>query len=1023
MPFRCLHSVGGRTALHGRASGSTLEQLFDIHIREAAMVGRIISHYQILDKLGEGGMGMVYKARDSHLNRFVAIKVLRPDKVADADRRRRFIQEAKAASALNHPNIVHIYDIDQQDGVDYIAMEHIQGRTLDHLIGRKGLKLGEALKCAEQIADALSRAHAAGIIHRDLKPGNIMVDEHGLVKVLDFGLAKLTETTPAGEDEHTRSLGATTEKGNIVGTVAYMSPEQAEGKPLDARSDIFSLGSVLYEMVTGRRAFQKESKISTLAAILNQEPAPLSAEIPHDVEKIVKRCLRKDPAHRLQTMADLKVELEEVKEEAESRKLAPVEVPTQPRKRRVPWPAVVAAAIVVLTAAGLLVWQRMHIKPLTDKDVLVLADFTNTTGDSVFDGTLREALAVQLEQSPFLKTLGEEQVRQDLRLMGRSAEERITNQVALEICQREGEKGMISGSIASLGKTFAVTLLATNCRTGETLARAQVEAENKQHVLRAVGAAATTMRAKLGESLASIEKLAAPPEQVTTTSLEAFQAFALGQEQKYMGLSSAAIPFYQRATDLDPTFASAYMYLGFMYGNVDETGRDAEYQKKAFALVDRVSERERLTIAASYYEFATGELDKAAEAYQLLIRTYPREAPPHVLLGNVYMDSGDWEKAVAENLEAIQLRLGYEYAYENLISAYSDLDRFDEAKAVGENAFAQKMDFSGIHNALLQIAYLQRDQTEAEKHIQWLAGNALEHLSLLNQATNAAVVGQLRKRDELLRRGKEMARWRNLPETAARFQIQEALGEALAGNREAARNNVRSAILSNQSPADTLNAALTLALCGDDAGAKRAADETSKRYPVNTLWNAVFLPSIRAAVELNRGQPAKAIELLQSAGPYERAHASAVYLRGLAYLRARKGTEAAVEFQKILDRKGANWGMYYPLSYVGLARAEALSGDTIRARKAYQDFLALWKDADHDIPILREARQESARLFMQGVAANRPFCKWNHDEDLSQRSAETRGEGSTAVHASAGRGDASPAASPNSGTEASRLIP
>jgi eukaryotic-like serine/threonine-protein kinase len=626
------------------------------------------------------------------------------------------------------------------------------------------------------------------------------------------------------------------------------------------------------------------------------------------------------------------------------------------------WYLGAAVAVAVLAAAGAFVWKRIQPRPLTDKDVLVLADFTNTTGDSVFDGTLREALASQLEQSPFLKILGDEQMRQDLRLMGRTAGERITNQVAREICQRENEKAMIGGSIASLGKTYAITLQASNCQTGEALAREQVEAEDKEHVLRAVAKAATKMRAKLGESLASIEKLAVPLQQVTTTSLEAFHAYALGQTQRYLGKSLDAIPFYRRATELDPNFATAYLWLGGMYSNAGENKRFIEYVKKAFALADRVSELERLAIVAFYYQAVTGELNKIVDAYQLWARTYPREATPHNQLGLVYGGIGDWEKALLEFQEASRLEPKYSAYYINQADAYFNLDRFDEAKAVAEKAFAQKLDPSNLHLLLLRIAYIQEDQAEVKKHIQWMTGKPDEYNSFFNQSVNMAVLGQLRKSEELLQRGAEMARQLSLPERAALFLQMSVIQEALSGNCEPARDKAHQAILPDQDPGDTLAIALPLALCGDAATAQRMADDVSKQFPVDTILNAVSLPSIRAAVELDRHQPEKAAELLQAATPYERSYNFAVYLRGLAYLRARKGIEAAAEFQKILDRKGANWGLFYPLSYVGLARAAALAGNIAVSRKAYQDFLALWKDADPDIPILKEAKAEYAKL-------------------------------------------------------------
>jgi eukaryotic-like serine/threonine-protein kinase len=928
------------------------------------MVGKTISHYDILEKLGDGGMGVVYKARDTHLDRFIAIKVLLPERVADPDRKRRFVQEAKTASALNHPNIVHIYDIDQQDGVDYIAMEHVQGKTLDQLIPRDGMRLNEALKCAAQIADALAKANAAGIIHRDLKPGNVMVTQDERVKVLDFGLAKLTESAGIGEDASTRTVKPTTEEGKIVGTVAYMSPEQAEGKKVDARSDIFSFGSLLYEMITGRRAFQGDTRASTLAAVLRDEPKPASQitlGLSKEVERVIRRCLRKDPAHRFQHMDDLKVALEELEEESDSGKLTALEESARHRKPRFLRPALAAAALVVLTAAGVLVWQRIQAAPLTDKDVLVLADFTNNTGEAVFDDTLREALAVQLEQSPFLKILSDGQVRQDLRLMGHPTGVRITNQVAREICQREGEKAMIGGAIVSLGKNYAITLQATNCQTGETLAREQVEAGDKEHVLRAIATATSRMRAKLGESLASIQKLAVPSEPVTTTSLEAFQAYALGRRQQSLGLSLAAIPFYRRATDLDPNFAMAYNLLGVMYCNAREYARCIEYRKKAFSLVDRVSERERLAISAGFHRQA-GELTKAVEQYELLARTYPRAYAPHNDLGTIYSSTGEWEKALAEYQEAARLDPRTVYPRSNQVGLYRYLGRFDEARAVAARLVAQKLDSPSTHVALLQVAYVQGDQAEAERQIQWLAGKQEEYLGIEARGWNAAVLGQYRRAIELLERGGEMARRRNLAGMVAHFQSGEAEYLALGGNCEEARDKVRAATLPDPTPSDTLERALPLAICGDATTAQKMADDTSRQYPLHMLWKAVWRPAILAAVELNRNQPERAIKLLQSACAYERAYEFVVYLRGLAYLRLRKGAEASVEFQSILDHKGANWGPYYPLSYVGLARAAELAGDIPRARKAYLDFLALWRDADPDIPILREAKQEYARL-------------------------------------------------------------
>ena len=935
------------------------------------MIGRTISHYEITEKLGEGGMGVVYKARDSHLKRFVALKVLPPEKVTDPERKRRFVQEARSASALNHPNIVTVHDIDQSDGVDFIAMEYVEGKTLDELIGRKGLKLSEALKYAIQIADALARAHAAGIVHRDLKPRNVMVTGDGRAKVLDFGLAKLTETAPVGPEDSTLTEQPSTELGLIVGTAAYMSPEQAEGKKVDARSDIFSFGSLLYEMLTGRRAFRRDSPALTLAAILNLEPPPLPAEVPGDLNKVIARCLRKDPAHRFQHMDDLKVALEELKEESDSGKLAGVQVPARPRNRRFLRPALAAAAVVALAAGSVFLWRRVQAKPLTDKDVLVLADFTNTTGDSVFDDTLKQGLSVQLEQSPFLKLVSERKVNETLKLMGRSAGGRLTPEVTREVCQRTGSKAMLAGSIAELGSQYVIGLKTVNCDTGDVLAEAQEQAAGKEAVLKALDAAAVSLRSKLGESLSSVQKYATPVEEATTPSLEALKAYSLGLKTVYTKWGPAALPFLKRAVELDPNFAMPYAWMSSVYWSLNEMGRAAENARKAYELRGKVSERERFWIEGNYYESATGELEKAAETYELWQQTYPRDDVPYMELGFDSAILGNWEKALEEWREALRLEPNNVGNYIDLGVAYTAFNRLDDAEAVFNQAEERKLESPILLANRYRVAFLKGDAAQMAQLASAAMGKpGFDDWSLAMQADTEGWYGKLKNAHELTERAMDSAQHNDAKESAAVYQAEATLREVEAGNREQARAEAKAALKLAPNRDVLAIAALALARAGDTAGAEKLAVELDKTFPLDTLVQRYWLPTIRAGLALQRKDPNRAIELLKAASAVELSvpaslaiYLCPVYLRGEAYLMLHDGNRAAAEFQKFIDHRGvvANfpWGA---LARLGLARAYAMQGDTAKARAAYQDFLTLWKDADPDIPILKQAKAECAKL-------------------------------------------------------------
>ena len=909
--------VSSLLAAEGEQGKSTINDV----IGEAAQValdepfaGHVLGHFRVVRQIGRGAMGEVYLAEDVKLGRRVALKLLPMAFQQDGERVRRFEREARAAAALNHPNILTVHEVGEWEGRSFIATEFVEGETLAQSLSRGPFSVAETARVGTQIAGALAAAHHARIIHRDLKPANIMVRADGTVKVLDFGLARLSQRDPeSATAAETETM--LTQPGAVLGTPAYMAPEQWQGKPADARSDIYAFGGLLYEMLTGRRVGIPRLPVQSRA-----------------LEDIVSRCLESDPADRWQSAADLGHRLAQV----------------QPA--RTYWREIAIAAAVIILALGSVVWwqQRAQGKPLTDKDVLVLADFSNTTGDPVFDGTLRQALAIQLEQSPFLKILDDQVMQQDLRLMGRPRGQPMTSQIAHDICVREAAAATIEGSIASLGQSYVITLQAVMCPTGATLAREQAQAEDKERVLQAVGTAATAMRAKLGESLASIQKLNRPLDQFTTASLEALQTYAMGYASLSQGQFLAAIPFFQRATELDPNFPMAYSALSIAYNNAGDTARSSEYQRKAFALIDRVSEFERLSISARYYWQATGEVNKAIDFYRLLAQSYPRYWGGHSQLSLLYRSMGEFEKALEEAQEAVRLSPRVEPAYRNLVSAYVRLDRFGEAREVLAKARAQQFDGPRLHQRFLEIAYVQSDQAAAEKEIQWYAGKPEAYFSFSEQAANAVALGQRRKASELYRRAAETALRQGLRDAAAEFEEASALAESLLRNCQMARRVGRPP--------------LALALCGDAAAAEKLAGETSKLFPNGTIWNAVQLPAIRAAIELSRAQPAKAIELLASAAPYERAYPEVLYLRGLAYLRLHKSAEAAAEFQKILDHKGANWGLVYSLSYPGLARAAALSGDTAKARKAYQDFLALWKNADSDLAVLAEAHKEFAAL-------------------------------------------------------------
>jgi len=910
--------------------------------------GDKLGPYQILSLIGAGGMGEVYKARDLRLDREVAIKVLPEASPTDAARGR-FQREVRSACALNHPNICAVYDVGEEACHPFFVMELLDGESLHERTGGKPIDIPTALALSIQVADALEAAHGKGIIHRDIKPANIFVTQRGQVKVMDFGLAK--QIGPA--DGEATTIKPLTDPGTAMGTIAYMSPEQARGQTVDSRSDLWSLGVVLYEMVTEALPFDGPTAAIIFDAILNQKPKSArerNPNVPAELERVICRLLEKDLNRRYTSAAELRGDLERLQSGANP-------APAVRRHSSLFKCGIAAAVALVLAIGGLFVWRKpTPAKLLTDKDVLVLADFANNTGDPVFDGTLRQAVAIQLEQSPFLKIMDDVQVQQDLRLMGLSPGEHITNQIAHDICVRDAAAATIGGSIASLGKSYVITFQAITCQGGDTLDREQVQVDGKEHVLNALGTSVTAMRARLGESRSSIQKLNLPLEQVTTGSLEALQNYSAGISELTHGRFLAARPMFERAIAVDPNFAMAYFYLSVAYGNAGDVEREAEYTRKAFALIDRVSEYEREYITAGYYE-TTGELDEAIDAYRLGVANYPRVWGIPNSLSENYITLGEFEEGLQEGLVANQLQPNAEPPYRRLLDAYICMNRLDEARKVAERVRRQGVDGARIHQRFLEMAYVEDDQAAIAKEIQWYAGKPEEYLSFGLQAAHRNALGQRRESAKLYRRAAAIALREGLGNVAGSFEEANALADALSGDCNTTGRLGRPA--------------LALAICGDAAKAENLAGKSSKLFPNGTIWNTVQLPAIRAAVEVQRGQPDKAVELLASASPYERAYPATVYLRGLAYLRLRKGSEGAAEFQKILDQKGAswgstwrypNWGLYYSISALGLARALELEGDRVKTRKAFQGFFAQWKDADPDLPILIEAKKDYAAL-------------------------------------------------------------
>ena len=758
-----------------------------------------------------------------------------------------------------------------------------------------------------------------------------------------------------------------------MGTVTYMSPEQVRAKELDGRTDLFSFGAVLYEMATGVAAFRGNSDAETIDAILNRQPPPpvrLNPDVSPELEHVIDKALEKDRELRYQHASDLRADLQRLQRDSDPLRLQAL---ARPAGRRNLKARILAGAALVAIAAAVLLFLHFRSQPakLTNKDTVVLADFVNTTGDPVFDGTLRQGLAVQLEQTPYLSLISDARIGRTLRLMGQQAGARLTPETAYEVCRRTQSAAVIDGSIAKLGEEYVLGLKAVNCQTSDTLAEEQVRANGKEQVLGAMDKAAAKLREKLGESAKSLQAFDTPLEQATTPSLEALQAYSLGRQMFYTKGEAAATPFLKRAVELDPNFAMAYRALA-ANGSLDQPNLMATYATKAYELRGKVSERERFFIEASYYWYVTGELEKALPVYALWQHTYPRDYSLYVHLSEIYRSLGDLGKSLDNARECMRLEPSRANNNEDLIAAYINLNRLDEAEAASQQAEQRNLESEGLLAVRYRLAFVNGDGTRAAQTLSEAMGKpAIEDRLLAAQSDTEAWYGRFNSARALTRRAMESAERNDAKEVSASYQAEAALRDAEAGKREEARADAGAAAKLAPNRDVLANAALAMARAGDTSAAEKLADELDKSFPVDTIVQRYRLPTIRAAVALERKDPNQAIELLQVTSPIElgdQGYLLPVYLRGEAYLMLADGKAAAVEFQKFIDHYGLvgnfSWGA---MARLGLARAYALEAQRDpayrdKARTAYQNFLTLWKDADPDIPIYKQAKAEYAKL-------------------------------------------------------------
>ena len=950
------------------------------------LIGETLAHYRVIERLGGGGMGVVYKAEDARLQRFAALKFLSPDLSDDPGALARFRRETRAASALNHANICTVYDVGEQGSRAFLVMEFLDGMTLKHRISGRALEIDLLLALAIEMADALEAAHAAGIVHRDIKPANLFVTSSGHAKILDFGLATVRAAGGGDDDTAVTQTGRAelTSPGTVLGTVAYMSPEQVRAQALDARTDLFSFGVVLYEMATGQLPFTADSPGLVFDAILNRVPAPLrrlNPHVPAELERIVAKCLEKDRDLRYQHASEIRADLQRLRRDRESGRLsssAEVQRRSVLTSRRSGILVAVAAIIVVASATG--GWFYLRRPPaLTDKDTIVLADFNNRTGDPVFDETLRQGLAVQLGQSPFLSIVPDDRIQRALQLMGKPPTAPLTDDVARDICVRTGSTAVVGGSIASLGTQYVLGLRAQNCATGDLLAQQQLQAARKEDVLNVLSQLATEFRTRVGESLATVRQHSTPLEESSTASLDALKAYSAAT--RAVG-SPTALSTFKRAVEIDPGFAIAHSQLGLAYSNHGETVLGEQSSRKAYELRDRATDRDRFFIMTIYDRQVTGNLEKEGDTLRLWAQTYPRDpVAPGILSGFYAAGTGQYELMVDEAKKAVVISpdSGPSIpAFYNVVWGYIGLGRPGDAEQALQQAATRSDRPDAVADAF-HIAFLKEDAAGMERQVALARGKQDREDWLSNlQALALARSGRLESARESARRAIALASAAGNLERSAAYETAMAVWEGWYGNTAAASRGAQHVLETSKGRHVTYAAALALAIAGDTARAQTIAADIESRFPEDTSVRFSYVPALRALVALKSNDPSRAIEQLRPAATYEFAQPGIsfygvggvgfgamypTYVRGLSYLAMRKGPEAAVEFQKILDHPGVILeDPMGALARLQLARAWAMAGDSGKAKASYEDVLRVWADADPAISIVGEARTEYARL-------------------------------------------------------------